>query len=150
MGTITKIEQELITKQLADAIASFNITKVTELLSENGEYCIQDDKDEIIKGNKAEFINWLGNSMNEFVTANEDRTELNYTLDQCLHCKIGNPVIIFENGRFPVFTREFYEREKCGLMLEFEDNLVSGITFCFVFLKTENPYLYEKGKCLRH
>jgi hypothetical protein len=150
METIIKIKHETIVKQLADAIAAFNISKVEELLSEKGEYCIQDDKDEIIIGNKTEFIAWLGNSMNEFITANEDRTELNYTLDQCLHCKIGNPVIIFENGRFPVFTREFYEREKCGLMLEFDDNLVCGITFCFVFLKTENPYLYEKRKCLRN
>jgi hypothetical protein len=74
---------------------------------------------------------------------------LNYKIDQCLYCRIGNPVIILENGKFPVFTKKDWEKEKCGLMLEFKDNLISGITFCFLFLHTDNPYLFEK-KCRRH
>lgn len=149
METIIKIDQETITLELAKAIAAFNIAKVAELLSENGEYCIQDEKEEIVISNKAKFINWLTNCFDEFLYVKEDSNELDYTVDQCLHCKIGNPVIIFENGRFPVFTRKPWQREKCGLMLEFDGNLVSGITFCFVFLKTDNPYLFEKG-CTRH
>jgi hypothetical protein len=118
-------------------------------LSENGEYCIQDEEEEKVISNKVNFIDWLSKCFNEFLFANDDRTQLNYILDQCLHCRIGNPVIIFENGRFPVFNKEPWEREQCGLMLEFEEDLISGITFCFVFLNTENPYLFEK-KCSRH
>jgi hypothetical protein len=143
METITEKDQKTIVIELADAIASFNIDKVAELLSEKGEYCIQDDKDEIIVSKKANFITWLGNCFDEYVFVNDGKTKLNYKLDQCLHCRIGNPVIILEKGKFPVFMKNSWEKEKCGLMLEFEDNLISGITFCFVFLHTDNPFQFE-------
>ena len=73
---------------------------------------------------------------------------MNYIIDQCLHCRIGDPIIIYENGRFPVFTREQWQREKCGLMLEFDETLVSGISFCYLFLNSENPFLFVK-RCER-
>jgi hypothetical protein len=56
---------------------------------------------------------------------------------------------IFENGKFPVFSTKLWLREKCGLMLEFQDNLVSDISFCYLFLTTDNLFLFEK-KCKRH
>lgn len=146
METISKIDQKTITIELADAIASFNIDTVAELLSENGEYCVQDEKGKIVISNKEIFINWLNRCFDEFKSSNDGQTKLNYILDQCLHCRIGNPVIILENGKFPVFTEDLGDREKCGLMLEFDNYLVSGIAFCFLFLKTDNPYLFEK-KC---
>jgi len=148
MDAIIKTDQKTITLELANAIASFDITKVGDLLKEDGEYSIQDEKDEIVPTNKANFIKWLSDCIDEFLFVNEDRTKLNYIIDQCLHCRIGNPVIIFENGRFPVFTRDPWQREKCGLMLEFDHNLVSDISLCFLFLKTDNPFLFEK-KCSR-
>jgi hypothetical protein len=141
-------DQKIIVNALAEAIATFNITKVADLLSENGDYQIQDDKEERIGANKSDFLKWLSDCIDEFLFVNEDRTKLEYTIDQCLYCRIGNPVIIFENGRFPVFSRDLGDREKCGLMLEFKDNLVSDISFCFMFVKTDNPYLFEK-RCLR-
>jgi len=144
METIIKTDQKTITIELANAIASFDIDKVTTLLSEKGKYNILDEKNKIVNGNKVSFINWFTNCIDEFLFVNDDTTKLDYIIDQCLHCRIGNPVIIFENGRLPILTRNAWEREKCGLMLEFDDNLVSGITFCFVFLKTDNPYLFEK------
>jgi hypothetical protein len=149
METTSKTDQKTIVIELANAIASFNIDKVAELLSKNGKYCIQNEIDEIVIAKKPNFVNWLNNCYDEYQSANEDQTKLNYIIDLCLHCRIGNPVIIFENGRFPVFTRDPWQREKCGLMFEFDDNLVSGITFCFVFLHTDNPFLFEK-KCKRH
>lgn len=148
MDTIIKTDQKTIAIELADTIATFNIAKVADLLSEKGEYYIQDEKDEIILTNKVNFLNWLSDCIDEFLFVNEERNQLNYIIDQCIYCRIGNPVIIFENGRFPVFTRDPWQREKCGLMLEFDDNLISGITFCFLFLKTDNPFLFEK-KCSR-
>jgi len=144
METIIKTNQKSITIELANAIASFDIERVADLLSEKGEYNILDENNKIVISNKVNFINWLTKCFDEFLFVNDDSNRLDYTIDQCLHCRIGNPVIIFEKGRFPVFTRNPWEREKCGLMLEFDDNLVSGITFCFVFLKTDNPYLFEK------
>jgi hypothetical protein len=112
-------------------------------LVENGEFSIQDEKEEIVLTNKVNFLNWLSGYFDEFLFVNEDRTKLIYIIDQCLHCRIGNPVIIFENGRFPVFTRSLGDREKIGLMLEFKDNLISDISFCGLFVRTDNPFLFE-------
>ena len=148
METIIKSDQKTIVIELAEAIATFNITKVADLLSEIGEYGIQDEKEESVIGNKSEFLKWLGDCIDEFLFVNGDRDRLEYTIDQCLHCRIGNPVIIFENGRFPVFTRSLGDREKIGLMLEFKDNLISDISFCGLFLRTDNPFLFEK-RCSR-
>lgn len=148
MGTIIKIDQETITLELANAIASFNIDKVAELLSETGEYCIQDEKEETVPANKANFIKWLSKRFDEFLSAAKDRIELNFITDRCSYCRIGNPVIIFENGKFPVNMKDPWDCEKCGLMLEFDGNLVSGISFCYYFLTTENPFNYER-KCSR-
>lgn len=108
-------DQKVIVTTLAEAIATFDITKVAELLSEEGEYQIQNGKEERIKANKPDFLKWL-----------------------------GNPVIILENGRFPVFSQDLGDREKCGFMLEFKGNLVSDISFCYLFMKTDNSYLFEK------
>jgi hypothetical protein len=140
----TRTDQKAIAIELAEAIASCDITKVADLLKDDGEYYIQDEKNEIVLTNKVNFLNWLENCLDEFLFVNEDRNRLNYIIDQCLYCRIGNPVIIFENGRFPVFTRELREKEKCGLMLEFRDNHVSDISFCFMFVKTDNLYLFER------
>ena len=149
METIIKIDQETITLELANAIAAFNIAKVAELLSDHGEYHVQNEEEEIITSNKDGFIKWLSKRLDEFKTVNEDRTQLKYSIDKCSYCRIGNPVIIFENGKFPVFTTKKWEREKCGLMLEFDGNIISDISFCFLFLTTDNQYLFEK-KCKRH
>ena len=149
METIIKTDQEIITLELANAIAAFNIAKVAELLSEKGEYAILNNEEEITTSNKDGFIKWLSKRLDEFKTVNEDRTQLNYFIDKCSYCRIGNPVIIFENGKFPVSTTKNWEREKCGLMLEFDVNIISDISFCFLFLTTDNLFLFEK-KCKRH
>jgi hypothetical protein len=149
MDAIIETDQKTIAIELANAIAPFDINKVADLLKEDGEYSIQDEKDEIGFANKANFLKWLSSCIDEFLFVNEDRSQLNYDIDKCSYCRIGNPVLIFENGRFPVFTRKLWEREKCGLMLEFKDNLVSDISFCWLFLTTENPYLFEM-KCIKH
>lgn len=106
METIIKTNQKAIAVELAETIATFNIAKVADILSENGEYHIQNEKDKIVVSNKAGFLKWLGDCIDEFLFVNEDRKQLNFIIDQCMHCRIGNPVIIFENGRFPVFTRD--------------------------------------------
>jgi len=149
METTISKSQKTIVIDLANAIASFNPLKVSELLSDNGEFNIKDEKGETVNADKIKFIKWLSTCFDYFLSANPDRKELRYTTDQCLHCKIGNPVIIFENGRFPLSTKEQWDREKCGLMLEFDGNLISDITFCYLFLKTDNPFIFERY-CTKH
>lgn len=150
METIIKTNQETLTLELANAIATIDIAKINELLSDKGEYCIQDEKGEPVLTNKTNYINWLSNRFDEFLSSKDDCDRLNYIIDKCSYCRIGNPVIIFENGKFPVLTTKDWESEECGLILEFDGNIISDISFCFLFLTTENPYLYEKRKCLRH
>ena len=100
MGTIIRTDQKTLAIELAETIATFNVKKITDILSEKGQYFIQDENDEIVISNKINFISWLNDCIYEFQFANEDRTQINYVIDQCLHCRIGNPVIIFKNGRF--------------------------------------------------
>jgi len=149
METLIIKDQFIIAKELAEAIASFNIDKVADLLKEDGEYSIQDVKEETVFANKSDFLKWLMNSFNKFSFVDEERSQLKYDIDKCSYCRIGNPVLIFENGRFPIISRNPWESEKCGLMLEFDGNLVSDISFCYIFLTTENPFNYEK-QCKRH
>jgi hypothetical protein len=146
METLIIKDHKTIAKELAEAIASCNIDKVADLLKEDGEYSIQDEKEETVFANKAVFLKWLMNCFDECSFVNEDHSHLNYIIDKCSYCRIGNPVLIFENGRFPVMSRNPWESSKCGLMLEFRDNLVSDISFCYIFLSSENPFNYEK-KC---
>ena len=42
---------------------------------------------------------------------------LTYKLDQCLYCRIGNPVIILENGKFPVFTKKVQHKSQPSLLI---------------------------------
>ncbi len=144
METIIGTNQKTLTLELAEAISKFNIDVVENLLSENGEFQILDEKEETIISNKVDFITWLKNCFDEYLSANEDQIQMDYTIDQCLHCRVGNPVIIINNGRFPVFTRNSWDREKIGLMLEFDGDMISDITFCGFFLKTDNPFHFEK------
>jgi len=148
MLTTTQLDQTTIAKQLAEAIATFNILRLSDLLSDDGEFNIKNENNETLNGNKADFINWLQIKIDEYLFVNDDSERLIYIIDQCLHCRIGNPVIIFENGSFPVRTKDPWQREKCGLMLEFKDSLICGITFCYLFLKADNPFLFEK-ECYR-
>jgi hypothetical protein len=142
--TIISANQKTLTIELAEALSELNDAVVEKLLLDNGEFEILDDKNETKTENKVEFINWLKACFEKYAVINEDFKKLEYTIDQCLHCKIGNPVILLNNGRFPVFTKDAWEREKIGLMLEFKDEMISGITFCGVFLETDNPFHFEK------
>jgi hypothetical protein len=146
METLIIKDHKTIAKELADAIASFNIAKIGDQLSENGEYSTLNEKEEIVYTNKSTFITWLSNIIKDYKSNNKTTGKLSFIFDRCSYCRIGNPVIIFENGKFPVNMKKPWEMEKCGLMLQFENNLISGITFCFYFLKAENPFNHER-KC---
>jgi hypothetical protein len=61
METIVKTDQFTIASKLAERIAALNISDIADILSDNGEYHIQNENDEIIQADKASFLNWLGN-----------------------------------------------------------------------------------------
>jgi hypothetical protein len=59
-------DQKTIAKALVEVIATFDITKVADLLNDDGEYCIQNEKNEIIPTSKTIFLNWLENCIDDF------------------------------------------------------------------------------------
>jgi hypothetical protein len=126
-----------IVKQFASAVQVKDIRLVASLLADDGEFNTQDeDLNTIDNSTKTAFIQWLTTALS--VT---EISKIEY--DQCLYCKIGNPVVLFNNGKFPPIKREMSSKCKTGLMLDIKDGLIREIAFCYTFLERENCYQYE-------
>lgn len=138
-----QIQQKKLVQELAEAIATGNIHLIHDLLDEDGGYIITDSKFELQETDKYGFLNWIKPLMEDRGLDFENK--LTYNFDQCMHCQIGNPVILFDEGRFPVATKESWEKEKLGLMIEFEGEKISGISICGSFLHRDNPYNFEES-----
>jgi hypothetical protein len=65
-----------------------------------------------------------------------------------MHCATGNPIIVFEEGRFPVLSGNQAKDEQSGFVIKSDENKITGIELCFLVMKTESPFIYEK-RCLR-
>lgn len=137
-----------IIADLAEAISSFNVAGVSTLLSDDGKFAVQNESNEIVISGKDEFILWLSGCYSKFVFAGKFRRRFSFTIIQCMHCVSGNPIIVFEKGRFPVFSGNQATNEHSGLVIISDENKITGIEFCFLVMKTENPYIYEK-RCLK-
>ena len=122
--------------EFAQASKLNDIQHLKSLLHDNGEFEIQDSHLEIVHANKEEFINWYEAKLNSTPI-----TDIVY--DQCLHCHIGNSVVIFNDGKFPRTIKDISERSKTGLMIDAKEGKIITLKFCFVFLKTENNYQVE-------
>ena len=146
MASIIKTCEKTIITELAEAISTFNLDEVSKLLPDNGDFETQNDTDDIVLTNKVNFLDWLRGCINEFLIDNKSHHRLEYTVIQCLHCVTGNPIIIFNNSKFPFFSSNKEQNEKSGLVIKFDDNKITGIELCFLVMKTENPFIYEKKK----
>jgi hypothetical protein len=134
-------DQKELTRKLAESISVGDINHVQELLDDGGEFTISDSNLELIITDKYGFLNWIKPFLMGRNLSSENK--IDYTIDQCLFCKIGNPVIIFEDGKFPIKTKEPWQREKLGFMLDFEGEKISGLSICGVFLHADNPLNIE-------
>ena len=113
-----------------------NYQGIENLLSDIGIFEIQDKSLDIIEVGKHDFLKWYKDKLNS--------TAINEVFyDQCLHCSIGNPVILFNGGNFPKTIKDDSERSKTGLMIEVKEDKIAYIKFCFVFAETENKYVFE-------
>jgi hypothetical protein len=70
-------------------------------------------------------MEWLQHEL----TTTETGSKLSYKVDTCDGCKAGEPVVIFDDGRFP--------KQKLNALfqysawnLEIVEGLIIGITFC--------------------
>ena len=130
------IKTKDISIEFANAIKLKDIKLIEYLLSDTGTFAIQDFELETIEASKEQFIKWFSQKLERVTIYKVD-------FDQCLHCMIGNKVVLFNEGKFPRAIKDVSERSKTGLMLEIEANKISSISFCYVFAKTENLYQFE-------
>lgn len=118
------------------ATKNASLTTIKDLLDDNGVFEIEQINSVLVDVNKEEFLSWYQSKL--FKTKIE---EINY--DHCAGCKYGERVVLFNNGRFPRETKEPSEKFKSGLKFVFDGNLISKISFCSHFLKTENKFVSE-------
>lgn len=140
--------RENIISALAEAISSCDISRIAQVLDGCGEFVIQDENSEIVKSGRDRFIAWIEESYNKYYSGRKRGRNLEFTIVKCIQCLSGNPVIIFEDGKFPVFRRIQKAKEKSGLVVKMNDSGITGIEFCIMALKTENPFIYER-RCIR-
>jgi len=148
MGLGNNTSKESIIAELAEAISSFNIDGVAMLLADDGNYAIQDENLKIVISGKDEFLRWLRGCYSKLFFGGRFRRRLSFNIVRCMHCVTGNPIIVFEKGRFPVYsgTREKYAQN--GLVIISDETRVTGIELCLLVKKIERPFIYEK-RCLK-
>lgn len=134
--TTTTIKTADIAIEFAKATKNNDYELLDFLLHDQGEFQVQNEDNDNIDANKNEFIKWYKSKL-----AITPITDVVY--DQCLHCYIGNKVVIFNDGKFPRTIKDVSERSKTGLMIGVKDDKIINMRFCFVFLKTDNKYQYE-------
>lgn len=125
-----------IENKFARAIVENDFTLLSDILHDAGVFNIQDEELETKDVSKEQFLHWIINKRKEV-------TKLDYYFDQCLHCFIGNPVVIFNNGTFPREIHDSSEKSKTGLMLNVVANKIDTVNFCYTLLNTENKYQFE-------
>jgi hypothetical protein len=125
-----------LTHEFAQASQQKDILYLKKLLSDEGEFEIQDDALETYDVNKAEFLVWYANKLEQTAI-----TTISY--DQCLDCQIGGSVVLFNDGKFPRKIKDPSERVKAGFKLEVVEDKIVNLKFCFVFLETENKYKFQ-------
>ncbi len=132
----TKPRTKDLAALFAHAASDNNLEVISALLSENGTFDIQTPDLETLEVGKHQFLSWFTNKLSETKI-----TSIQY--DQCMHCHIGNPVVLFNEGQFPRKIKDSSERSKTGILIESESDLITILKFCYLFLVTDNKYDFE-------
>lgn len=114
-----------------------DLESIIEILADDGEFEIQSPRLNTLSVNKRRFVSWFKKRLKE-------ANEINISYDQCLHCSIGRKVLLINEGTFPRQIKDSSERSKTGLMLMVEEDRIFQIKFCYVFVKTENKFAFER------
>lgn len=125
-----------IVAEFAEAAIKKDMKVIESLLSDEGKFETQTKNLSSRIANKKSFLKWFKMKLSETTI-----TEVEY--DKCIHCYIGNPVLLFNKGTFPVIPKNNGYRSKMGLMLDIQDSKIQQIKFCSLFLETDNPFIYE-------
>ena len=126
-----------IVQQFAAAVQNKDFEQIASLLAEDGKFNTQDAELNTLEATgKDEFMNW-------FIPALSGTSISSIEYDTCILCKMGNPVVLFNDGKFPARKLETASKSMTGLMLDIADGLICGISFCYYFATRENKYQYE-------
>jgi hypothetical protein len=122
--------------EFAQASQRKDISYLEQLLSDSGEFEIQDETLETYDVTKTVFLDWYATKLNQTPIST-------ISFDQCLHCQIGARVVLFNDGTFPRKLKDSSERVKAGFKVDSSEGKIVNLKFCFVFLETENKYKFE-------
>lgn len=125
-----------IIKEFAEQTISGDMEKLRDLFHEDAIIEIDIDDNEAPKANKYQFLTWYRRKLIE-----EGEISM-VEFDQCIHCNFGCPVILFNDGLFPIKPRS-HNRKRSGILLEVKEGKITELRYCTVFLKTENEYYYD-------
>lgn len=123
-------------KQFVQAVRDKDYAPLSLLLSPTGVFAAQDGELATIQVSKDTFIQWLNSRLKTAAI-----TKIEY--DTCIHCSMGSPVVLFNDGQFPRIIADDSEKSLTGLMFEVNNGLISGISFCYSFAHHENRCHFE-------
>lgn len=129
-------EQELL-ESFVDAFKTVDFQKLEEILSDTGEFDVQDDALETIASDRSTFLHWIKPRLKQTPIVSVD-------YDQCLFCDIGCPVVLFNKGEFPRRARSFGENSTTGLRVGIENGTIKRIQFCNNLTNTKTQFEYER------
>ena len=120
----------------AKAVQKKDFDLIASLLAGDGKFNTQDaELNTIDDCNKEQFIDWFKNHI-----ASKEITKIEY--DNCIMCKMGNPVVLFNEGLL-VLQPEGSEKSRTGFMLDVFDGQIMELAFCFYFAQRENKSQME-------
>lgn len=135
-------ETKDLVKEFSLALKNKDLETLSDLLLDKGRYEAQNRTLQIVPVNKQQFVNWLRFKL-------QTNTVETIYYDTCILCKTGNPVALYNDGKFPRIVKDMDLPSKAGFMFEIKENKITSIKFCYSLLKTENPKLVEcKGKLI--
>jgi|GEM_PF-2223778 len=138
METQSITQTKDLVKIFAAAVQEKAFDQIASLLADNGNFQTQDAKLEtIVNCSKAAFMEWFIPALSTTII---DKIEY----DNCILCKMGAPVIIFNDGLFPKVKNDASRKSMNGLMLEIENGLIKGISICYAYAIRENKYQFER------
>ena len=122
--------------KFSEGIKNKNLAMLSTVLSEQGIYEIQNPDLSTQATGKEEFLRWISSCLDA-----SDIQSVSY--DTCTDCKLGNNVVLFNNGAFPRQIKDLSEKSKTGLMLDIRDGIIAQVKFCFSFERTENKPMFQ-------
>lgn len=134
--TIDTQEKEIV-RLFSQAVRDKELEVISSLLSPDGVFDTQDRELATVQADRDTYLAWFSSLLKKAVIHSVD-------YDTCIHCRMGNPVVLFNDGQFPRRIKDDSEKAMTGLMLEIDNGLITGISFCYSFAHRENCYQFER------